>query len=124
MTDVILFATLFATYVVLQNNTNGGPTAKELFQMNGIYASTFILLTSSFTSGLALLAMHKGKKAALIGWLAITALLGATFITLEVSEFTHMVHQKESSNKHRTWQQKPLAQIIPCFLYKEPARRL
>lgn len=93
MTDVILFATLFATYVVLQNNTNGGPTAKELFQMNGIYASTFILLTSSFTSGLALLAMHKGKKAALIGWLAITALLGATFITLEITEFTHMVHE-------------------------------
>ncbi|MGG1660019.1 cytochrome o ubiquinol oxidase subunit III [Brevibacillus sp. NRS-1366] len=93
MTDVILFATLFATYVVLQNNTNGGPTAKELFQMNGIYASTFILLTSSFTSGLALLAMQKGRRLALIGWLGITVLLGTAFITLEVNEFFHMVHE-------------------------------
>ncbi|TGV06057.1 cytochrome o ubiquinol oxidase subunit III, partial [Mesorhizobium sp. M00.F.Ca.ET.186.01.1.1] len=52
MTDVILFATLFATYIVLQGNTDGGPGPKDIFQMNGIYASTFILLTSSFTSGL------------------------------------------------------------------------
>lgn len=93
ITDALMFATLFATYVVLQNNTNGGPTAAELFQMPGIIAETFILLTSSFTSGLAVLAMHQGKNNQLIGWLAVTALLGAAFITLEVTEFVHMVHE-------------------------------
>ncbi|MEK8127793.1 cytochrome o ubiquinol oxidase subunit III [Paenibacillus filicis] len=91
ITDCILFATLFATYVVLRGNTNGGPTPEELFQMPGIIAETFILLTSSFTSGLAVLAMNAGKKKALIGWLGVTALLGAAFITLEVTEFVHMV---------------------------------
>ncbi len=62
ITDCILFGTLFATYVVLRANTNGGPTPEELFLMPGIIAETFILLTSSFTSGLAVLAMHQGKK--------------------------------------------------------------
>ena len=93
MTDVILFATLFATYIVLQGNTDGGPGPKDIFQMNGIYASTFILLTSSFTSGLALLAMHKGNRLALMNWLWVTIFLGASFLFLEVNEFMHMVHE-------------------------------
>lgn len=91
ISDCILFGTLFATYVVLRGNTSAGPTPEELFMMPGIIASTFILLTSSFTSGLAVLAMHQGKKNQLIGWLAVTALLGAAFIYLEVTEFVHMV---------------------------------
>ncbi|CAH0120376.1 MULTISPECIES: cytochrome o ubiquinol oxidase subunit III [unclassified Paenibacillus] len=91
ITDVILFAVLFATYVVLRNNTSGGPTAAELFQMPMIIAETFILLTSSFTSGLAVLAMNRGSKQGLIGWLAVTAVLGISFITLEVTEFVHLV---------------------------------
>ncbi|WP_127531247.1 cytochrome o ubiquinol oxidase subunit III [Paenibacillus kobensis] len=93
MTDVIIFGCLFAVYVVLRNNTAGGPTAEELFKMPGVIAETFILLTSSFTSGLAVLMMHAGKKKALIGWLAVTAILGAAFITLEVTEFIDMVHE-------------------------------
>lgn len=91
ITDCILFGSLFATYVVLHANTNGGPTAKELFEMPGVIAETFILLTSSFTSGLAVLAMHKGNTKQLIGWLAVTVLLGASFIGLELTEFVKMV---------------------------------
>ncbi|WP_426449692.1 cytochrome o ubiquinol oxidase subunit III [Paenibacillus sp. S-38] len=93
ITDCILFGTLFATYIVLHGNTNGGPTPEELFQMPMIIAETFILLTSSFTSGLAVLAMYQGKVKQLIGWLIVTALLGASFVGLEVTEFIHMVHE-------------------------------
>jgi cytochrome o ubiquinol oxidase subunit III len=91
ITDCILFGTLFATYIVLHQNTNGGPTPEELFKMPNIIAETFILLTSSFTSGIAVLGMHKGNKKQLIGWLAVTVLLGASFIGLELSEFISMV---------------------------------
>jgi len=91
VTDCVLFGTLFATYAVLMHNYAGGPTAKELFEMPGIIASTFILLTSSFTSGLAVLAMHKRNVKQLIGWLVVTALLGLGFVVLEVNEFTHLV---------------------------------
>ncbi len=90
VTDCILFATLFACYVVLRTHTAGGPTANELFEVPGFVAETFILLTSSFTSGLATLAMNRGNVKSLIGWLIVTAALGLAFVGLEVSEFTKM----------------------------------
>jgi cytochrome o ubiquinol oxidase subunit 3 len=79
ITDCILFGTLFATYVVLSGNTAGGPTGAELFEMPGVIAETFILLTSSFTSGLAVLAMNRGDRKGLISWLAVHE--GATIST-------------------------------------------
>lgn len=94
ITDCILFGALFATYMVLHQNTNGGPTPEELFKMPGIIAETFILLTSSFTSGLAVLGMHKGNMKQLIGWLAVTVLLGASFVGLELMEFINMVNHE------------------------------
>ncbi|CAM3476530.1 MULTISPECIES: cytochrome o ubiquinol oxidase subunit III [Brevibacillus] len=93
VTDCILFGTLFATYAVMNHSFAGGPTGAELFALPGVIASTFILLTSSFTSGLAILAMNKGKVKELIGWLIVTALLGLSFIYLEVTEFIHLVHE-------------------------------
>lgn len=103
ITDVILFSTLFATYVVLRLNTDGGPTGAELLEMNGIIISTFILLTSSFTSGVAVLEMNKGNKRGLILWLAITALLGASFVFLEVNEFMHLVHEGATIGTSAYW---------------------
>lgn len=103
ITDVILFGTLFATYVVLRFNTDGGPTGAELLEMNGIIISTFILLTSSFTSGVAVLEMNRGNKRGLILWLAITALLGASFVFLEVNEFMHLVHEGATIGTSAYW---------------------
>ncbi|WP_042162065.1 cytochrome o ubiquinol oxidase subunit III [Paenibacillus gorillae] len=93
MTDVLIFGTFFAAYIVLRGNTNGGPGPAELFELNGIIVSTFLLLASSYTCGLAVLAMNKGKKQALMVWLALTAILGAAFIGLEITEFTHLVQE-------------------------------
>lgn len=98
VTDCLLFATFFAGYAVLHNHTNGGFTAKE-FDIPGFIIETFILLISSFTSGLAVLAMHKGNKKALINWLIVTASLGAIFVGLEINEFTTMVAEGATISK-------------------------
>lgn len=103
ITDVILFSTLFATFVVLRGNTAGGPIGSDLIEMNGIIISTFILLTSSFTSGLALLSMNKGDKKGLILWLAVSALLGLSFVYLEVNEFMHLVHEGAKISTSAYW---------------------
>ncbi|UVI33133.1 cytochrome o ubiquinol oxidase subunit III [Paenibacillus spongiae] len=103
MTDVIIFGTFFATFIVLQGSTADGPLPADLFDINGIIVSTFILLTSSFTCGLALLAMNKGRLKALIGWLAVTALLGATFIGLEINEFVHLIHEGANIGTSAYW---------------------
>lgn len=96
MTDCILFASLFATYAVLRNSTYGGPSGKELFDMPFVLAETLILLTSSFICGLVLLAARRAsKRLVLLGLIAIL-LLGAAFLTLELSEFTHLVQDGHS----------------------------
>lgn len=85
--DMILFATLFGTYAVLWTHTDGGPSAKSLYDVPTFMAETLILLTSSFTCGIGTHEMRRGSKGGVIGWLAITILLGMSFIGLEVNEF-------------------------------------
>jgi cytochrome o ubiquinol oxidase subunit III len=96
MTDLVLFATLFATYAVLHNNTYGGPGAGELFSMPFVLTETMILLFSSFTVGLAMLAIHRNKKTQALVWFALTFLLGLAFLGMEIYEFRHLVHEGHS----------------------------
>ncbi|HSX36680.1 MAG TPA: cytochrome o ubiquinol oxidase subunit III [Patescibacteria group bacterium] len=96
MTDCILFASLFATYAVLHVNTFGGPSGKELFSLPFVLSETLILLTSSFTCGLALLAARRRDKTQTIALLALTFLLGAAFLTLELTEFRHLALEGNS----------------------------
>lgn len=96
MTDCVLFATLFATYAVLHANTFGGPSAKELFSLPHALWETLILLTSSFTCGLAMLAAHKNKKGTTLAWFIVTFLLGAAFLTMEMIEFRELVQSGNS----------------------------
>ncbi len=91
MSDCILFASLFATYAVLGHNYAGGPTGKQLFDLKGVIAETTCLLVSSFTYGLAVLAMFRKSKNGVIGWLALTFVLGASFVGLELNEFSHLI---------------------------------
>lgn len=93
MTDLVLFATLFATYAVLQTSTFGGPSGKELFDMPFVLAETLILLTSSFTCGMGLLAMYRQNKRQVLVWLTITFLLGCAFLAMEFTEFSHLIHE-------------------------------
>lgn len=93
MTDCVLFATLFATYAVLRGNTASGPSEHELFNMPYVLAETLLLLTSSFTCGLAVLAAQKKKLMQLGTWLAITFALGLSFVTMELTEFVHLVNE-------------------------------
>lgn len=96
MTDCILFASLFATYAVLHNNTFGGPSAGELFSMPFVLTETMLLLTSSFTCGLAMLAIRAGRRNRAAWWFVVTFLLGAAFLGMELYEFSHLVHEGES----------------------------
>jgi cytochrome o ubiquinol oxidase subunit 3 len=96
MTDCVLFATLFAAYAVLHNGTYGGPSSRELFNLPYALTETLLLLTSSFTCGLAGLAAQRNDKNKVIGWFAITFLLGISFLAMEVTEFTHLAQQGNS----------------------------
>ena len=96
MTDCVLFATLFATFVVMRNNTAGGPAGNELFSLPYVLAETLILLTSSFTAGLSMIALQRQRKRQILLWLAITFVLGAAFLALELLEFHHLAVEGNS----------------------------
>lgn len=87
MTDCILFASLFATFAVLRNATAGGPSGADIFEMPMVLAETLLLLTSSLTAGLALLATRQRNKQQAIIWLVVTFLFGAAFLAIELREF-------------------------------------
>lgn len=96
MTDCVLFATLFATYAVLRHGTYGGPDGRELFDLPFVLTETLILLTSSFTCGLAMLAAHRNRLGQVLGWFGITFLLGMAFLGMELSEFSKLAAEGNS----------------------------
>jgi cytochrome o ubiquinol oxidase subunit 3 len=96
MTDLVMFAVLFSVYAVLHKSTAGGPTAQELFQLPFVLIETLILLTSSFTIGLSILAVKTQKIRNVVTWLTITTLLGASFLAMEVYEFAHLLEEGAS----------------------------
>jgi heme/copper-type cytochrome/quinol oxidase subunit 3 len=87
VSDLIIFASLFATYAVLYTHTANGPTPKQIFDVTGFTAETLFLLTSSFTCGLATYSMRRGHRGWLVAWLTVTLILGLLFIGFEVNEF-------------------------------------
>ena len=96
MTDCVVFASLFATFAVLRTSTFGDPSGNELFSLPFVLVETLILLTSSFTCGLAVLAAHRKDQAKVIAWFGVTFLLGIAFLSLELTEFSHMAHEGNS----------------------------
>jgi len=91
MSDAIIFALLFATYVVMTRGTDGGPTGRDVFDLTRTFAETALLLTSSFTFGMASVAILGRNRSGVILWLVVTAILGLCFIALELSEFAGMI---------------------------------
>jgi cytochrome o ubiquinol oxidase subunit 3 len=92
MTDLLMFSILFAVYAVVHGNTAGGATGRELFSLPGALQETLILLTSSFTCGLGMIAARRGNKNQVLFWFGITFILGLMFLGLEIKEFTEFVH--------------------------------
>jgi cytochrome o ubiquinol oxidase subunit 3 len=91
MTDAIIFALLFATYVVLSANTAGGPTGRDLFNLSWTFTETMFLLASSVTFGFATLALISRNRTGVLWWLFLTFLLGLGFIAMEFREFQRMI---------------------------------
>ena len=91
MTDCLLFASFFATYAVLFMNTAGGVSGKDIFELDFVAVETAALLISSITFGFAMIAAQRQKKGWTLNWLLITFCLGASFIAMELYEFTHLI---------------------------------
>ncbi|MEO7057609.1 MAG: cytochrome (ubi)quinol oxidase subunit III [Caldimonas sp.] len=91
ISDIILFAAFFATYAVLTDSTAGGPAGRDLFDMRTVAIETACLLTSSLFCGLAGLGAQAKKHWLFYGGMALTFVLGAVFLAIELNEFAAMI---------------------------------
>jgi cytochrome o ubiquinol oxidase subunit III len=91
LSDIVMFAALFAGYAVLVNATADGPTGAVLFNQVTVAIETACLLASSYTCGLMSLAINVRRRLATYFWALITFMLGAAFLALEIREFATMI---------------------------------
>ncbi|MBP1850189.1 cytochrome o ubiquinol oxidase subunit III [Rhizobium halophytocola] len=91
MSDCIIFGCLFAAYAVLGRNFAGGPAPADLFEPEFVLVETALLLFSSVTFGMAMLAMDKRRQSAVLAWMAVSGVLALGFLGMEIYEFHHLV---------------------------------
>ena len=92
LTDCVLFATLFAAFLVLHHPGAYGPSLKQYIELPYVLKETFFLLASNFTFGLAILSLYRNNNTLLRLCLLLTFILGAGFVVMEINEFIHLHH--------------------------------
>lgn len=91
MSDALLFALMFATYGAMLVGTAGGPSPRDLFELKPTLIETALLLASSFTWGMASIALKYGDaKSRLLAWMGTTLILGVAFLAMEMNDFATM----------------------------------
>ena len=92
MSDAVIFALLFAIYGTMLAATADAPGPAQEFKIGSAFVETLVLLTSSFTFGMASLAMkYDWRRRGLVLWLSVTVLLGAVFVGMELRDFASML---------------------------------
>lgn len=95
--DIVLFASVFATYLALKNKGPAGMSAEfttqGLFELPLAFIMTMLLLTSSLTSVYAMYHLKNHNFKGVQTWMAITVILGLAFLGLEIYEFSNYVKE-------------------------------
>jgi cytochrome o ubiquinol oxidase subunit 3 len=91
LSDIVMFAAFFAAYAVLRTHVADGPGGRALFDRDKVLVETGCLLLSSYTCALFSLAIDRQARAVSYALGALTLLLGAAFLALELSEFASML---------------------------------
>jgi cytochrome o ubiquinol oxidase subunit 3 len=96
MTDLMLFSAFFATYMVLRHGQNGSVGPNEIIVPWYALVQTIVLLASSFTCGLAYVALKYKHKRQALTYLGATIVLGLVFLGMEINEFGTMLLEGHS----------------------------
>ena len=91
LSDIVMFSAFFAAYAVLSHATAGGPSGMQLFNQRSVAIETGCLLASSYTCGLMQLAATSRRYTITYAMALLTFLLGASFLALELREFSGMI---------------------------------
>jgi cytochrome o ubiquinol oxidase subunit 3 len=87
ISDFAMFSALFAAFAVLSDRTAGGPTGPEVINLYHVFIETMCLLVSSYACGLGALSAERQRY---LVFAAITFVLGAIFLFIEIADFVGM----------------------------------
>jgi cytochrome c oxidase subunit III len=89
LSEVMLFAALFAAYFVVRAESPGWPPIRGIERPEVLLPAlnTLLLVSSSVTMQWAVRSARGGDRARLVRWLALTLLLGGVFLTIQGYEF-------------------------------------
>ena len=91
--ECLLFGALISVFLLYHNQAAAGPRLSDVVDIPFTSVSSFVLLMSSLTMVLALSALQRGAHHRARTWIVATALLGMTFISGQVYEFTVFVRE-------------------------------
>jgi cytochrome c oxidase subunit III len=92
VSEVMLFGAFFASYFFIRVVANDGPWPPDPYELPVAVAgvNTAILVSSSFTMHWALESARRSNPRGLKMGLALTFLLGATFLFIQLNEYVHI----------------------------------
>ncbi len=101
LSDTFIFSIFLTGYMnVRMSATDGWPNPSEVFALTlfGVHLPliliaimTFVLITSSGTMAMAVNYAYRGDKKKTVWLIAATAILGATFVGMQVFEWTKLI---------------------------------
>ncbi len=98
--EVMLFATLFTTYIVLRMASPSWPNGWEVLNVPLAMINTFVLITSSVTMVLAYAKVHENDPDGFRFYISMTLLLGFVFLIIKGFEygakFSHDIYPSTS----------------------------
>jgi cytochrome o ubiquinol oxidase subunit 3 len=90
ISDITMFSALFAAYAVLSGRTADGPIASDVINVRHVFIETVCLLLSSYACGLGALSAELRQPSRYLVFAALTFVLGAAFLFIEISDFVGM----------------------------------
>jgi cytochrome o ubiquinol oxidase subunit III len=99
LSDIVMFSCFFASFAVLSGAKADGPGGAELFDLTNVMIETALLLLSSFTCGMASIAAERRDQLWFQVAMAVTGLLGAGFLLLEIREFADLVGRGDGPSR-------------------------
>ena len=115
--EVLLFGTLFIAFAVYMSmyHFDFADGSRQLNRLIGA-TNTVILLTSSLTMALAIAAMERSKRRLSLGLMAVTVLMGLSFMAIKGYEWHHKF-ENDLYPKSPTMLAKPFGQQVFFGLY-------
>ncbi len=88
--ELLLFGGLFAAYFALRGATSPWPPEGAVLDTRLSAVATLVLIASSFTFIAGERAAARGALTAFTRWVVATLILGATFLSMQVYDWTHL----------------------------------